>query len=172
MTSPHRPTSSQAAYDVGLLVIRLAAGVILFTHGTQKLFGWFGSGGGLDATGHFFTMSGYPAGTAFALVAGLTETLGGIGLALGFLTPLAGAAALGTMINALAVTWNSGFFAPNGFEFTLLLAVVALGLTLTGPGRIALDHFVPVLRNHRLAYGVAGVILAAAASVVVLIIRG
>ncbi|MGW4194520.1 DoxX family protein [Streptomyces sp. NPDC005004] len=171
MTSPHRPYSSQLAYDVGLLVIRLAAGVILFTHGTQKLFGWFGHGG-LDATGHYFTLSGYPAGTTFALIAGLTETLGGIGLALGFLTPLAGAAALGAMINALAVTWNTGFFAPNGFEFTLLLAVVALGLTLTGPGRIALDHFVPVLRHHRLAYGVAAVILAAAASVVVLIIRG
>ncbi|MGV9427178.1 DoxX family protein [Streptomyces sp. NPDC003656] len=171
MTSPHRSFSSQPAYDVGLLVIRLAAGVILFSHGTQKLFGWFG-GGGLDATGHFFTLSGYPAGTTFALIAGLAETLGGIGLALGFLTPLAGAAALGTMINALAVTWNSGFFAPTGFEFTLLLAVVALGLTLTGPGRIALDHFVPILRHHRLAYGVAAVILAAAASVVVLIIRG
>ncbi|WP_037801636.1 DoxX family protein [Streptomyces sp. LaPpAH-108] len=171
MTSPHRPAPSLRAYDVGLLVIRLAIGVILFAHGTQKLFGWFG-GGGVSGTGQFFTMSGYPAGEAFAVVAGLTETLGGIGLALGLLTPLAGAAALGTMINAMAVAWGGGFFAPNGYEFPLLMASVALGLALTGPGRLAVDRFLPFLRSHRLVYGVAAVALAGISSLVILLIRG
>ncbi|MFD6280786.1 DoxX family protein [Streptomyces sp. NPDC060209] len=162
-TSPH-------AYDVGLLLVRVALGLTVAAHGVQKLFGWFG-GGGIEGTGQFFTMSGYPSGRTMAVIAGLSETLGGLGLVLGFLTPLAGAAVLGTMINALAVKWGGGFFAPAGVEYELLLLVGAAGLALTGPGRIAVDRFLPGLRAHRLVYGVAGVLLAAVIAGLVLLIR-
>jgi uncharacterized protein (DUF433 family) len=54
-------------------------GIIMIAHGTQKLFGWFG-GYGLDATGQFFTMSGYPAGKTMAALAGLVESMGGVAL--------------------------------------------------------------------------------------------
>ncbi|WP_394436500.1 DoxX family protein [Streptomyces sp. SGAir0957] len=162
-TSPH-------AYDIGLLVLRLALGLTIAAHGTQKLFGWFG-GGGIDGTGQFFAQSGYPSGKAMAVVAGLSETLGGLGLILGVLTPLAGAAVLGTMINALAVKWGGGFFAPAGVEYELLLAAGAAGLALTGPGRIAVDRFLPGLRAHRLRYGVAAVLLALVLAALVLLIR-
>lgn len=162
-TSPH-------AYDGGLLLLRLALGLTVAAHGVQKLFGWFG-GGGLEGTGQFFEMSGYPAGETMALVAGLSETLGGLALALGLLTPLAGAAVFGTMINALAVKWGGGFFAPQGVEYELLLAVGAAGLALTGPGRLAVDRFLPGLRAHRLGYGVAAVALGAVSAGLVLLIR-
>ncbi|MEU6578630.1 DoxX family protein [Streptomyces sp. NPDC046805] len=165
------PGSSLHAYDVGLLILRIALGLILAVHGTQKLFGWFGSGGGLDSTAQFFTMSGYPAARVMAVIAGLTETLGGLGLVLGLLTPLAGAAALGTMINAVAVTSAGGFFAPNGVEYPLVLAAGAGALALTGPGRLAVDRFLPVLRAHRLAYGVAALVIAAVMSALVLTAR-
>ncbi|WP_329041708.1 DoxX family membrane protein [Streptomyces sp. NBC_00178] len=164
-------TTSPHAYDGGLLLLRLAVGLTVAAHGTQKLFGWFG-GGGLEGTGQFFTMSGYPSGTTMALIAGLSETLGGLGLVTGLLTPLAGAAVLGTMINALAVKWGGGFFAPEGVEYELLLAVAAAGLALTGPGRLAVDRFLPVLRAHRLAHGVAAVVLGAVAAGLVLLVRG
>lgn len=36
-----------------------------------------------------------------AVIAGVTETLGGLGLILGLLTPLAAAAVVGVMINAI-----------------------------------------------------------------------
>ncbi|WP_263349714.1 DoxX family membrane protein [Acidicapsa acidisoli] len=36
--------------SIGLLLLRLAVGLTLAAHGTQKLFGWFG-GPGLSATG-------------------------------------------------------------------------------------------------------------------------
>ncbi|MFB6990964.1 DoxX family protein [Streptomyces sp. NPDC056304] len=162
-TSPH-------AYDVGLLIIRIALGLTVAAHGAQKLFGWFG-GGGLKDTGQFFTMSGYPSGETMAAVAGLSEVLGGLGLVLGLLTPLAGAAVLGTMINALAVKWGGGFFAPQGVEYEVLLAAGAAGLALTGPGRIAIDRFLPGLRAHRLAYGAAAVALAVVLAGLVLLIR-
>ncbi|CAL9334010.1 DoxX family protein [Streptomyces sp. enrichment culture] len=172
-TSVPAGTASPAAhpYDAGLLVLRLALGLTMAAHGAQKLFGWFG-GGGLEGTGQFFTMSGYPAGETMALVAGLTETLGGLALAVGLLTPLAGAAVLGTMINAIAVKWGGGFFAPEGVEYELLLAAGAAALTLTGPGRWAADRFLPGLRAHGLLRGAAAVLLAVVAAGVVLLVRG
>ncbi|MFF7636476.1 DoxX family protein [Kitasatospora sp. NPDC008050] len=169
-TAPTGHAATAHAYDAGLLLLRVALGLTMAAHGSQKLFGWFG-GGGLTGTGKFFTMSGYPAGKAMAAVAGLSESLGGLGLAVGLLTPLAGAALVGTMINALAVTWGGGFFAPKGVEYELLLTAAAAGIALTGPGRYALDRFVPVLRAHRLAYGAGGVALGLAVSGVVLLIR-
>lgn len=56
------PARSTATTDLGLLVIRLAIGVAMALHGTQKLFGWFG-GGGIHGTGTFLAASGYPPGT-------------------------------------------------------------------------------------------------------------
>ncbi|WP_030024413.1 DoxX family protein [Streptomyces monomycini] len=165
-----RHAATPHAYDVGLLLLRLAVGLIMAAHGAQKLFGWFG-GPGLDGTGQFFTASGYPAGKAMAVVAGLSETLGGLGLVLGLLTPLAGAAVVGTMVNALAVKWGGGFFAPEGVEYELLLTAGAGALALTGPGRYAVDRLLPVLRNHRLAYGVAALVFGVVVAFVMLLVR-
>ncbi|MFD7901999.1 DoxX family protein [Kitasatospora sp. NPDC059722] len=162
-TSPH-------AYDAGLLLLRLVLGLTMAAHGSQKLFGWFG-GGGIDGTGQFFTASGYPAGNAMAVVAGLTETAGGLALAIGLLTPLAGAAILGTMVNAIAVTWGGGFFLPKGNEYELLLTAGAAALALTGPGRYAVDRFLPVVRAHRLAYGAAAVVVGLVTAGAILLLR-
>lgn len=174
MTAPDLGAKTTAtpthSYDLGLALLRLAIGLTMAAHGAQKLFGWFG-GGGLAGTGRFFTMSGYPAGKTMAAIAGLSETLGGLGLAVGLLTPLAAAAVAGTLINAIAVKWGGGFFAPKGIEYELLLALSATSLALTGPGRYALDRLVPVVRNHRLAYGIAAVVLALIVSGGVLLTR-
>ncbi|KUN92547.1 DoxX family protein [Streptomyces caeruleatus] len=165
---------SLQAYDTGLLIMRIGLGFLLVGHGTQKLFGWFG-GGGLEGTGQFFAMAGFPAAKVMALVAGLTETLGGLGLALGLLTPLAGAAVFGTMINAaVAVNWHGGFFMMDqdgGIELDVLVAVGAAGLAFTGPGRIAVDRYLPVLRAHRVGYGIAAVALGTVVGAAVLLIR-
>ncbi|MFI9402438.1 DoxX family protein [Nocardia sp. NPDC052316] len=158
------------AYDAGLLLLRIAVGLTMAAHGAQKLFGMFG-GGGLDGTGKFFTGKGYPAGETMALVAGVTETFGGLALVVGLLTPLAGAAIVGTMLNALAVKGTGAFFAPKGIEYELILAAAAAALTLTGPGRYAVDRFLPVVRTHRLVYGLAAIVLALLAAGAVLLVR-
>ncbi|UQW99866.1 DoxX family protein [Streptomyces sp. RerS4] len=173
-TTPAAPGGSGplAGHDVGLLLLRLVLGLTMAAHGSQKLFGWFG-GGGLGGTGKFFTASGYPAGDAFAVIAGLTETLGGLGLAVGLLTPLAGAAVVGTMINAIVVHGAGSFFAPTGIEYELLLTVGAAALTLSGPGRIAVDRLLPVrpLRDHRLALGAQVLALGVVVAALTLLIR-
>ncbi|WKV75590.1 DoxX family membrane protein [Streptomyces sp. PCS3-D2] len=156
--------------DAGLLLLRLVLGLTMAAHGAQKLFGWFG-GGGISGTGQFFTASGYPAGDAMAVLAGLTETLGGLGLAAGLLTPLAGAAVVGTLVNAIAVHGTGSFFAPAGIEYELLLTAGAAALALTGPGRYAADRFLPVLRAHRPAHGALALALGAVLAAVMLLVR-
>ncbi|MFE0876676.1 DoxX family protein [Streptomyces smyrnaeus] len=163
-------STEQSGHDAGLLVLRLAVGLTIAAHGSQKLFGWF-SGGGIDGTAQFFESSGYPSAKTMAVVAGLTETLGGLGLVLGLLTPLAGAAVFGTMLNALAVKWGGGFFAPQGVEYELLLAAGAAALTLTGPGRLAADRVLPLPRPHRLTHGVGALVLGAVLAGVVVLTR-
>ncbi|MET8671735.1 DoxX family protein [Streptomyces albidoflavus] len=179
-TSPTRPLDTDgpagagprgAGLDAGLLLLRIAVGAIMAAHGTQKLFGWFG-GGGIDGTAQFFTSVGYPAGKAMATVAALTETFGGLALILGLLTPLAAAAVTGTMINALAVKWNGGFFFPDGVEYELLLVAASAALALTGPGRLAADRALPPLREHRTTHGVGALALAVITAGVVLLLRG
>ncbi|MEU7579963.1 DoxX family protein [Streptomyces sp. NPDC041068] len=162
------PAPVQPGSDLGLLLLRWAVGLTMAAHGSQKLFGWF-DGGGLDGTAGFFAGSGYSAARTMAVVAGLTETLAGLGLVIGFLTPLAGAGIVGIMLNVMAVKWGSGFFGPTGIEFDLLLLVAAASLALAGPGRFAVDRLLPVLRAHRLSHGIAAVAFGAAAAGIVLV---
>ncbi|MFJ3876004.1 DoxX family protein [Streptomyces sp. NPDC090077] len=166
-TTRHPATTS---YDIGLPVLRLVLGAIMAVHGTQKLFGWF-DGPGLKGTGIFFARAGYPAGETMAAVAGLTETLGGLGLVLGLFTPLAAAAVVGVMINAIAVKWAGSVFGPEGVEFESLIVAGAVTLALTGPGRFALDRFLPVLRDHRAGHGLAALVLAVVLAAVALLLR-
>jgi putative oxidoreductase len=126
--------------DFGLLALRLGAGSVLFSHGAQKLFGWFG-GGGLDATAGAMEHMGFRPGKPAALAAGLGEAGGGALLALGLATPAAGAAAAGAMAGAVAVHAPAGFFAMSGgFEHPAIIGWTAASLGLAGPGRISLDH--------------------------------
>lgn len=157
--------------DLGLLLLRVGVGLTMAAHGAQKLFGSF-DGGGLDGTGDFFTFLGYPAGETMALVAGLAEFLGGLGLVLGLLTPLASAAIVGTLINAIFSAHADDAWL-GGYELPLVLAVAAAALALTGPGRYAVDRLLPVsvLREPRLVQGLAALGLAVVSAIVVLLIR-
>ncbi|MFG3046001.1 DoxX family protein [Streptomyces sp. NPDC048241] len=155
-------TGLGAAADWGLLFIRITFGLVMAAHGAQKLFGIFG-GQGLTATGKGFEAIGYRPGKVFATIAGLSELLGGLGLAVGLLTPLACAALIGVMINAMAlVTGAHGLWASDGgLEYNLCIAAVALGIAATGPGRLSFDRFFPWGRggwpSAALALGLGGI---------------
>lgn len=132
--------SAVSAGDAGLLLIRLTVGLIMAGHGAQKLFGLFG-GDGLTATSEGFAALGYQPGKVYAVIGGGSEFLGGLGLALGLFTPLAAAAVIGVMINAMAtVTAAHGLWLPAGLEYNLVLAVAALAVAAIGPGKLSLDR--------------------------------
>lgn len=127
--------------ETGLLLIRIVLGIVFAAHGAQKLFGWFG-GFGIAGTGGWLASMGFRPARLHATVSGLSEFGGGLLLAFGLLTPLGAAAVAGVMIVAIAtVHLPNGFFnTAGGYEFNLTLAVTALALSFTGPGRYSLDR--------------------------------
>ena len=149
--------------SIGLIFIRLVVGLTLGAHGAQKLFGWFG-GYGLQATGAGMEKMGFVPGWRSALFAGLAEAGGGLLLALGLATPLAAAIGFAVMVvaGASAHLKNGFFLSKGGYEYTLILASVALGLAFTGPGSLSLDSALglalggPTWGLAALAVGLAG----------------
>ena len=126
--------------DIGILLLRLAVGLTLAAHGTQKLFGWFG-GGGLDKTGEGFEMLGFHPGRRHALAAGLVEVSAGVLLAAGLLTPVA-AMLVGSLmlVAAISVHVKQGFFITSGgYEYNLVLGIAGLSLAFTGAGALSAD---------------------------------
>jgi putative oxidoreductase len=124
----------------GLLIIRCALGLLLFGHGTQKLFGWFG-GHGLAGTGGFFESVGHRPGRTMAGLAGLSEATGGMLLALGLVTPLGAAMVIGVMVvAAVSVHAPHGLWHTDGaYELPLLNGLIACGLAFTGAGAWSFD---------------------------------
>lgn len=126
--------------DIGLLLIRLVIGLAFMGHGAQKLFGWFG-GYGLKGTGGWMESIGIKPGVTMALLAGLSELIGGALFAAGLFTPLAAALIAVTMLVAIVkVHAQNGFWVTqNGYEFNLVLIAVVIGIALTGPGQYSLS---------------------------------
>src|SRR6266852_1378966 len=111
---------------LGLLILRLVAGLTLAAHGAQKLFGWFG-GYGLTGTGGFLEQLGFIPGRRNALFAGLAEFAAGLLLAVGLATPLAATLITGAgpvSVDAALHLHDAGLF----WGLAALLAGVAGGL--------------------------------------------
>lgn len=126
------------AADIGILVLRVVAGLTLAAHGYQKFF----SGGRIAGTGRWFDGMGMRPGRVHALAAATTEIGAGILLALGLLTSLAGAAFVAVMLVAgYTVHRANGFFSVrSGWEYNLILAVIGIAVGTTGAGSYSLDH--------------------------------
>ena len=161
------PFIDVATASIGLLIVRVALGLLMAAHGSQKLLGWFG-GHGLAGTAGFFDSLGFRPGRFFATLASATEVTSGLLLALGFLGPVGPALIISVMIvAAVSMHLKNGLFAANGgIEVPLLYGVVAAGLLLTGPGQYSLDAALglgymatPMLAWAALAVGVVGGIM-------------
>jgi len=129
--------------NIALLLIRLVVGLLFMGHGAQKLFGWFG-GYGIKGTGGFFDSIGLKPGEKMALLAGVAELIGGALFILGLLTPLAGLVIAATMVIAIwKVHGTNGIWATqNGYEYNLVLLVVALAVSIMGAGAYSLDAII------------------------------
>jgi putative oxidoreductase len=139
-----RPTPLEA--DLGLLAARIALAWIFIYYGAGKLFGAF-NGPGLHRTALYFSNTAHlHPGGFFAVLGGLIEFGGGLAMAAGLLSRLAGLALFGDMVMAMiTVTWATGIAATNpppGYQLNLALAVLALVVALLGPGRFSLDALV------------------------------
>jgi len=126
--------------DIGLLVLRLAVGLTMAAHGSQKLFGWFG-GYGIAGTGGFLESLGFRPGKVHAGLAGASEFVGGLLIALGLLTPLGAVLVISVMVTAIgSVHLPKGFWVSDGgFEYNLLILASSAALAFAGPGAYSLD---------------------------------
>lgn len=156
---------------MGLMILRVVIGALFVGHGVQKLFGWLG-GHGIEGTAGLMASLRYRRARAAAVVAGLTETVSGLALVLGFLTPLAAAGVIGVMINAIgAVHLRNGLWNTNGgIELPLVYTAVAAALAFTGPGTWSLDRLFG-LDLAGVAYGIGAIVLGLVAGLVALALR-
>lgn len=126
------------------LCLRLALGVMMFPHGAQKLFGWFGGFGFNGSMGYFTGSVGLPwivgvlviVGEFFGsvlLIAGL-----GTRFAAGSLAVIMAGAAWQCRVNGFFMNWF-GNQKGEGIEFFLLAIGIASALVITGGGRWSVD---------------------------------
>jgi len=131
----------QRGEAVALTALRATVGVIFTVHGAMKLLD-------IPGTVQGFTHLGipYPQYAVYLAIAG--ELLGGLGIFFGLLTRVAALGALCTMAVAIGYAHlGHGLLAKNGgWEYPLVLGLVALYLVTTGAGPFSMDA---VFRRRR-----------------------
>jgi putative oxidoreductase len=125
-------TRLNALQPVGLLLLRVALGIIFISHGYPKLTH-------PNAMQGFFVQHGLPG--YFVTVAGVLEVFGGALIILGFLTRIA---ALLLAVEMAVAIWKvhsaGGYLAVHNYEFPLVLAAACLALATVGAGRASVDY--------------------------------
>jgi putative oxidoreductase len=125
--------SLNALQPLGLLALRVALGVIFFTHGYPKLAHL---GAGMQG---FFVQHGLPG--YFVYVAGALEVFGGALLVLGLFTrPAALLLAMEMGVAIWKVHSAKGYMAVHEYEFPLALLTACFALATVGAGKFSLDQ--------------------------------
>lgn len=129
---------SENELNLGLLLLRLALGPMLVLHGWNKVFG----AGGLAGTEGWFASLGLRPAWLHARIAPVNEIGAGILMTLGLLNGLAAMAFVGLMLVATFTDHRGkGYFVfKGGWEYTVLVAMIAVAVAALGPGEWSLDH--------------------------------
>lgn len=143
--------------NYGGLILRITLGGILFPHGAQKVFGWFGGPGFTKEMDHLTHSAGLPAFIAILVI--LIEFLGALLLLCGWYTRLTAAIVAILFIGIIVkVHAGMGFFmnwfgslpaGVEGFEYHLLVIGICAALMATGSGKYALDKCYASLNTDR-----------------------
>ena len=128
-------------------VLRLVLALVMFPHGAQKVFGWFGGNGFSGTLGYFTGTLGVPA--LFAVLVFAAELLGPIGLLTGAFSRVAAAGLIAVMTGAIFMAHlPNGFFmnwtgtqAGEGYEYHLLVIGISLAILIAGSGRWSFDRW-------------------------------
>jgi putative oxidoreductase len=126
------------SYDTAMVILRVGFGLMMAAHGLNH---WKG-GGKIAGTGRWFSSLGLKHGELQAWMSVVTEIGAGIGLAIGFLTPLMAGALASTMLVAIfLVHRHNGFWIlKEGWEYTTLVALSCLAIATLGAGEWSIDN--------------------------------
>ena len=131
--------------NYGALITRVSLGSILLSHGLLKVFVFT-----IPGTVGFFASLGLPAIAAYLTI--FAEVVGGTAIIVGLYTRLAALLSIPLLLGALWVHAGYGWVFSSeggGWEFPLLLVVLASAVALQGNGPFALrklplvDRFIP-----------------------------
>lgn len=111
--------------DLGLLLLRIALGVVFIVHGWAK---WQN----MEGTIQFFSSLGLPAMLAYIVAA--IELLGGLAILFGLWHRLAGWLLAAVMLGAIITVKGSKGFV-GGYELDFVLLLVAAALAMMHPGK-------------------------------------
>ena len=133
-------------FDIALMILRAALGMMIFVHGYNKAF----RGGKIAGTGRWFQSMGMRPGKVHAALAAFTEMGVGALLVVGLITQVAAAGLIGLMVVAFwTVHRDKGFMITGeGWEYVALISAMSLVCAMLGPGRISLDAELEIA--HRL----------------------
>ncbi|MDO6431670.1 DoxX family protein [Flavitalea sp. BT771] len=130
--------------SIAPLFLRIFLAIVLFPHGAQKLFGWFGGYGFAGTMDYFKNTTGIPWILGFLVI--VIEFLGPIALLLGYATRLWSIAICIVMTGIILTTFTQYFFMnwfgvqkTEGAEYFLLAIGMSLSLSLSGAGRYSVD---------------------------------
>jgi putative oxidoreductase len=122
------------------LALRLAMGAIFIAHGAGKVLGKFGGPGLAKFTSYPAPFPFMRPGWLWMGAAAFAELIGGGLLLLGLLTRVGAFLIFCTMLTAvIGVHLKGGFFAPEGYEYPMMLAAVCLALLISGGGMASVD---------------------------------
>lgn len=132
-------------FDIALLILRLWAGLVFIAHGINH-------GKSLEGTANWFESKGFRQARLNAFLSSANEIAIGLALIFGILTAVAAAGLAATMFVAFwSIHRFAGFFnfhrPDEGYEYVATLAVIALALTITGPGSASLDSSLGIAEN-------------------------
>lgn len=131
--------------NIAYFLARVFLGIVILPHGLQKTLGMFG-GYGFSGTVDFFTGMGMPLIVAYLII--ISESLGSLGLIVGFLGRVGAFGITLIMTGAIfMVHIKNGFFMNwfgnqqgEGFEFHLLAIGLALIVLIKGSGKWSIDY--------------------------------
>ena len=129
---------SEYRIDLGILILRVAVGAVIFTHGLLKPLVFT-----LPGTMEFFEKNGFPGWTAIPVF--ILELVCGGFLMVGLLSRWAAAALIPVMIGALMVHWPHGWMFDQqggGWEYIAFLTAALLSIVALGDGRFSLDTLI------------------------------
>ncbi|NVO56968.1 DoxX family protein [Rhodobacteraceae bacterium B1Z28] len=137
--------TQQTNSNYGALLTRLSLGSILVSHGLLKVLVFT-----IPGTVGYFASLGLPASAAYLTI--FAEIIGGTAILLGLYTRLASLLSIPLLLGALWAHANNGWVFSSeggGWEFPLLLVLLAVVVALQGSGPFALrklpliDGFIP-----------------------------
>jgi putative oxidoreductase len=127
-------------------ITRLTVGLIMFPHGAQKVFGWFG-GPGYSNEMRFLTETLHiPWLIAFTVI--IVEFIGSLSLIIGFASRLWAIAMIILFIGIILIEHvDNGFFMNwhgdqegEGYEYHLLIIGLSLTTLIGGSGKYSIDR--------------------------------